>query len=147
MIIVLFGQPSSGKTTLAHAIHQFFAKAEIVDGDAVRKITQNHDYSRQGRIRNLKNVSEYANELSAERIVIVSAMYPYQESRDYLNTLHNDVLWIYLRYDGNDRSKIKFRLHDFEPPVKTEKLLQLNTGLHSISSCSYEILYFYNALK
>lgn len=147
MIIVLFGQPSSGKTTLAHAIHPFFADAEIVDGDAVRQITQNQDYTKEGRIRNLKNVSEYACELSTERIVIVSAIYPYEISRRYLNDLHNDVLWIHLSYPNVIRDKSSYHVHDFEPPMKNEKLIQLNTGLLSISSCTYQILYFYNAYK
>ena len=49
-IIWLTGQPGSGKTTLANALKAKFEsttnKVLIVDGDDLRNITTNKDYSR-----------------------------------------------------------------------------------------------------
>ena len=49
MIIVLFGQPHSGKTTLAKQ----FPSSRTIDGDELRELFANKDYSKEGRIRNL----------------------------------------------------------------------------------------------
>ena len=50
MIIVLFGQPASGKTTLAEKVQrELFIKENasypIIDGDEIREIFKNKDYS------------------------------------------------------------------------------------------------------
>ena len=46
MIIVLFGQPHSGKTTLANAlIEDKFGYAKHIDGDQLRDIFKNKDFS------------------------------------------------------------------------------------------------------
>ena len=55
MIYNLIGQPHSGKTTLAKhlktalEINNPQRKALIIDGDDLRKILNNKDYSKEGR--------------------------------------------------------------------------------------------------
>jgi GTPase SAR1 family protein len=54
MIILLFGQPAAGKTTLSNAIYNHFSKKDLgwlggliqIDGDKWRDITKNKDYSK-----------------------------------------------------------------------------------------------------
>jgi len=97
MIIALFGQPHSGKSTIANQ----FPDHVNIDGDQLRKIFANKDYSREGRIKNLNRASDIAHYLnSIGKSVTLSLVYPYKEAREYLNSLTPDVRWVYLHYDG-----------------------------------------------
>ena len=55
MIIWLTGQPGSGKTTLANSLISNIKKDNSIkiinlDGDDLRSINKNKDYSKEGRI-------------------------------------------------------------------------------------------------
>ena len=58
----LTGQPGAGKTTLSNEIVRIiknqkkFSDIEIIqiDGDDLRDITENKDYSKKGRMNNIK---------------------------------------------------------------------------------------------
>jgi adenylylsulfate kinase-like enzyme len=121
MIIVLFGQPHSGKTTLANQIG-----AHNIDGDKLRELFVNKDYSKEGRIKNLNRASDIAHYINnTGETVVLSLVYPYKETRDYLNSLTSDVKWVYLTYD-NPRGREQFHVSDFEKP-ELEKILHINT--------------------
>ena len=131
MIIVLFGQPHSGKTTLANQ----FAGHVNIDGDQLRKIFENKDYSREGRIKNLNRASDIAHYLnSVGKSVTLSLVYPYKEARDYLNSLTPNVRWVYLHYDG-ERGREGFHVGDFDKPGDDEQVMQLNTSATSVKEC------------
>ena len=57
MIIWLTGQPGSGKTTLANKLVDYLNKQNKknkvinLDGDDLRSINKNKDYSKKGRIK------------------------------------------------------------------------------------------------
>lgn len=122
MILVLFGQPHSGKTTIAKELPEF----KNIDGDALRELFTNKDYSREGRIRNLNRASDIAHYLhSQNNDVSLSLVYPYKEARDYLNSLNEDVYWIYLCYTSK-RGRESFHVKDFEEPA-AENFIQINT--------------------
>ena len=59
MILWLTGQPGSGKTTLANEFIDYIKKDNPaikiinIDGDDLRNISKNKDYSKEGRIRNI----------------------------------------------------------------------------------------------
>ena len=57
MIIWLTGQPGSGKTTLANLLIKSFNSDNLkvinIDGDDLRSISKNIDYSKEGRIKNI----------------------------------------------------------------------------------------------
>lgn len=140
MIIVLFGQPHSGKSTLAANF-----MAHNIDGDQLRELFSNKDYSREGRIKNLNRASDiahYINE-STDEDVILSLVYPYKEARDYLNNLSDDVMWIYLTYEG-ERGREAFHVKDFEPIGEDEHALELNTSIMSIEQSTYLINKYIN---
>jgi GTPase SAR1 family protein len=137
MIIVLFGQPHSGKSTLAKMLPDF----HNIDGDKLRDLFQNKDFSREGRIKNLNRASDIAHYLNGNGTnVVLSLVYPYKEARDYLNSLTTDVKWIYLVYEV-DRGREKFHVQDFEYPDQ-EQTLYLNTEWMTEEECINEIKHY-----
>lgn len=137
MIIILFGQPHSGKSTLA-SILETKLPADNIDGDELRELFVNKDYSREGRIKNLNRASDIAHFLNYKNRqyvhVVLSLVYPYKETRDYLNNLTDDVLWIYLHYEG-ERGREAYHVKDFELDLLEENVLSLNTSRLNIDEC------------
>ena len=148
MIIVLFGQPASGKTTLAEKVQkELFIKENasypIIDGDEIREIFKNKDYSREGRIKNLNRISDIATFLAHKyKVVLVSAVYPYNEARNYLESVYKNVAWVFLNYYG-ERGREAFHVQDFELPVPKNNLLQINTSKDDIKFATQKICSFY----
>lgn len=133
MIIVLFGQPGSGKTTLSTKIEADF----YIDGDHLRNMFKNKDYSKQGRINNLNRASDIATYLHYNgNDVVLSLVYPYKEARDYLNSLVPDVKWIYLYYKG-ERGRENFHVKDFDSIE--ENVISIDTTNQSIDDSLIEI--------
>jgi len=149
MIIVLFGQPGSGKSTLANILTAELP-ADNIDGDNLRTLFANKDYSKEGRIKNLNRASDIAHFLNYKNEgyihVVLSLVYPYKEARDYLNSLTNDVKWIFLMYenvDGQERGREQFHVNDFEYPTVAEALY-LNTTWLTEKECINEIKKYIN---
>ena len=139
MITVLFGQPCSGKTTLANKLAADF----YIDGDHLRNMFKNKDYSKQGRINNLNKASDIATYLHYNgNDVVLSLVYPYQEARNYLNSLVDNVKWIYLTYEL-DRGREQFHVNDFDYPAEDEALY-LNTEWLMEEECIEEIKKYIN---
>lgn len=142
MIIVLFGQPNCGKSTLAKRLTE--DRGYNIDGDELRRIFKNNDYSRQGRIKNLNRASDvahYMHSISGEDIVL-SLVYPFKEAREHLNNLTQDVKWVYLTYTGI-RGREEFHLKEFEEPFD-EQVLHLNTSELTINQCIDAIKVYIN---
>jgi adenylylsulfate kinase-like enzyme len=140
MIIVLFGQPHSGKSTLAKQ----FPTYKNIDGDELRELFQNKDYSREGRIRNLNRASDIAHYLHRHgNNITLSLVYPYKEARDYLRSLDPEVVFVYLHYAG-ERGREEFHVKDFEFQYLEEKVLQLNTSRWSVEECIHLIKDYIN---
>jgi len=146
MIIVFYGQPHSGKTTLAYKLQEnLFLGGQmtppIIDGDEIREIFKNKDYSREGRIKNLNRISDIATYLHSKyKVVIISAVYPIKEAREYLNSICDNVVWVYLKYNeirGREANHVK----DFDMPSEVDKRnLFLNTSVLSIDECIDQVI-------
>ena len=147
MIILFYGQPASGKTTLADQFYEnallekpvFFIK---IDGDKWREITKNKDYSKEGRINNLKgafNMALYLENLGFTPVL--SFVTPYRELRRYLRENAKGLVEIYLKYSGDRGRNMNFAT-DFEVPVDDEYSLCFDTSVKSINECTNEIIEF-----
>lgn len=150
MILVLFGQPHSGKSTLAKEIlnSDIFLYPVNIDGDQLRDLFANKDFSKEGRMKNLNRASDIAVFLnSIGNDVVLSLVYPYQKARDYLNDLNKDVHWIYLTYEG-ERGREKNHVEDFEIPKKGT-ILELDTSHFTVKECIQSIQTYvkYNRLR
>lgn len=144
MIIVLFGQPHSGKTTLAQQLEFEELYDFHIDGDHLRTMFKNTNYSREGRINNLNRASDIATYLHYNgNDVVLSLVYPYKEARDYLNSLVPDVKWIYLHY-VEERGREEFHVKDFELDLLEEKVLSISTSRWSVEECIHLIKDYVN---
>ena len=133
MIIALFGQPHCGKSTLANEL-----KGHNIDGDKLRELFKNKNFTREGRIQNLNRASDIAHYLnSGGTDVVLSLVYPYKEAREYLNSIADNVAWIYLIYEG-ERGRENFHVGDFEIP-ENEQVLHLDTSKLTIEECTLKI--------
>lgn len=137
-IIWLTGQPGSGKTTLANHLKDKIEQSNpnkpvmIVDGDDLRDITVNKDYSRKGRENNIKTAQKIAKFLFNKNIItIVGLVAPYKELRESFKS-NTPVFEIFL-HTTDIRGREHFFAEDYESP--STNYLELDTGKHSIKEC------------
>ena len=123
MIYLFTGQPHSGKTTLAKwlrkAILESKPSKEVfhIDGDDLRRINKNQDYSEQGRKIKIGQgfaIAKYLDEY-ARYDVILSMVAPYKEMRDELKE-NAEVIEIYV-HTTNIRGRENFHVENYQPPT------------------------------
>jgi adenylylsulfate kinase len=91
------GLPSSGKTTLAHALGKRLADAgydrvEVLDGDLAREhLTKGLGFSREDRAENVRRIGWVASLLARNGVIVLaSVISPYREDRDAVREMHGD---------------------------------------------------------
>ena len=147
MIILFFGQPASGKTTLAkkyidyssehHIYYDKLNKFIHIDGDNWRLITNNVNYSKEGRLANLKSAFDMAIFLEQEGFIpVLSFVTPYRALRQYLIDKSKCCVQIYLTYN-EDRNRSNYFATDFEEPF--EENLKIDTSVYEIGQCLSKI--------
>ena len=150
MILWLTGQPGSGKTTLANQIiskikeNDSSVKIINLDGDDLRNINQNKDYSKEGRIKNISTAISIMRFLANKNyICVVSIVAPYRFLRDELKT-EFPFLEIYL-HTSEVRGRENFFAQDYEEPIDS-KHLKIDTGKLTIKESTDEILNVYRKM-
>ena len=139
MIYWFTGQPGSGKTTLANAVMERLNTEKMlhIDGDGLRDIFQNYDYTNVGREKNLSNVTTIARFMDAKGYdVFISVVAPIKKFRDSLKST-NTVKEVYL-HTSDLRGRENFFAKQYEKP--TEDFLELDTGKLVIEECVNKIL-------
>jgi len=149
MVIWLTGQPGSGKTTLANSLIESLEKdnpkIKIInlDGDDLRNINKNKDYSKEGRIKNISTAISIVRFLAnKDYICIVSIVAPYRFLRDELKN-EFPFLEVYL-HTTEIRGREDFFAKDYEIPLGNH--LAIDTGKLNIEESRDEILNVYREM-
>ena len=144
--IWLTGQPASGKTTLASLLISDLSNANQkykyfnIDGDDLRDLFQNKDYSRKGREANIRlGMSIAAYLINKNCIPIISLVSPYRFLREEFKSKYN-VLEVYLHTD-EIRGRENYFAEDYEPPESN--FLEMDTTHKSEKESLDEILNVY----
>lgn len=133
MIYWFTGQPGAGKTTLAEAmIKECNDNCIHIDGDGLRDLFQNFDYSPAGRTKNIQSVLDLCRFLDNKGLtVVVSVVAPYKKMRDSLKAT-NDVTEIYV-HTTETRGRENYFAKDYQAP--TEDFIDMDTTNISVSNC------------
>jgi len=139
MIYWFTGQPCSGKTTLAEAlINDSSDNCIHIDGDGLRELFQNFDYSEKGRVKNITSVIDLARFLDSKGFtVVISVVAPYKELRDSLKETNN-VIEIYT-HTTEVRGREHYFVEDYQKP--TEDFIYMDTTDISVELCLEKIPY------
>jgi adenylylsulfate kinase len=132
MIYWFTGQPGHGKTVLADLLktrlEEKFGKSRKIfhiDGDDLRDLTSNKDYSRKGREMNIQRAQTIAQYLHNQgHDVIVSLVSPYLEIREEFKTRVGDIIEFYVHTE-EIRGREEFHSLDYEKP--SENFVDIDT--------------------
>lgn len=142
MIVWFTGQPNSGKTTLCkQMISNSGSDVFHIDGDDLRDLFENKDYSEVGRRKNIElaqQISEYLHNKSKD--VFVSLVSPYKDQRDkFKSKMGNNIIEVYV-YTTEVRGRENFFVKDYQPP--TENFIDIDTSNISVDDCVNLILQY-----
>tara|TARA_B100001287_G_scaffold29285_1_gene20919 strand:- start:1591 stop:2019 length:429 start_codon:yes stop_codon:yes gene_type:complete len=139
MIYWFTGQPSAGKTTLANLLKMEKPGAYRIDGDDMRELFSNKDYSIKGRVDNVSTAQRIAQYLHNQgKDVIVSLVSPYIDQReDFKVTMGDNIKEIYV-HCNDIREKDHFKSIAYVPPF--ENFIDINTTFDSIPESFEKLL-------
>ena len=150
MVIWLTGQPGSGKTTLASKLVDYLNKKNKknkvinLDGDDLRSINKNKDYSKEGRIKNISTAISIIRFLANKKFIcVVSIVAPYRFLRDELKE-DFPFLEVYL-HTSEIRGREKYFAKDYEKPID-DNFVDIDTGNLTIKESLDEILDVYRKM-
>jgi len=128
MIYWFTGQPSHGKTILAKMLKESLKDEKVfhIDGDDLRALTLNKDYSKQGRLDNVRGSQKIAHYLHNEGYTVaVSLVSPYREQREQLKSvLGENIIEIFI-HTTEARERDCYRVEDYEKPL--ENFIDIDT--------------------
>tara|TARA_B100000965_G_scaffold143133_1_gene119271 strand:+ start:699 stop:1154 length:456 start_codon:yes stop_codon:yes gene_type:complete len=144
--IWLTGQPASGKTTLANLLlkkltNQYGKNIFLnIDGDDLRDLFQNKDYSRKGREQNIRlGMSIAAFLINKGYTPIISLVSPYKFLREEFKSKFK-VLEVYL-HTTEIRGRENYFVEDYEPP--SDNFIDMDTTLKTEEESLNEIFNVY----
>ena len=139
MIYWFTGQPCAGKTTLADLLKKEKTGAFRIDGDDMRELVSNKDYSAKGRIDNVGTAQRIAHYLHNQgRDVIVSLVSPYVDQREEFKTLLGDNIKEIYVHTTEPRERDHFKAIAYTPPL--ENYIDIDTTKDSINESFEKIL-------
>ena len=141
MIYWFTGQPGHGKTTLALALIEHLRAQGTepfhVDGDDLRALTSNADYSRAGREANIRRAQTIAHYLHNQgRTVVVSLVAPYRAIREELKAA-TEVVEVYV-HTTETRGREDRHAEDYEAPV--DHFIDIDTTGTTIEASLHQLL-------
>lgn len=117
MIYWFTGQPAHGKTVLANMLKQALPDAFRIDGDDMRELFSNKDYSIKGRVENVGTAQRIAHYLHNQgHSVIVSLVSPYIDQREeFKKLLGSNIIEFYI-HASEPRERDHFKADAYVPP-------------------------------
>ena len=140
MIIWLTGQPGSGKTTICEEILRLRDNRVFhIDGDDLRDLFENKDYSETGRRKNIELAQQIAQYLHNQgKDVLVSLVSPYKDQRDRFKERMGDNLVEVFLHTTEIRGREDFFVKEYEKP--TERYLSINTTNETVEESTKKVL-------
>jgi len=120
MIYWFTGQPGHGKTVLATAFKEYLNNNCFhIDGDDIREIFDNKDYSEAGRRKNIELAQHLSHFLHKKgQKVVVSLVSPYKDQRDaFKHKLGKGVLEYYI-HTTDIRGREDYHVDGYEAPTE-----------------------------
>lgn len=153
MVLWFTGLSGSGKTTTAKHLNQLLEdrslRVELLDGDELREtICKGLGFSREDRFENIRRIAYIARLLSRHGvIVLVSAITPYREMREYVRKQipafaeiyvqcpleeceRRDVKGLYAKARRQEIAAFTGISDPYEEPLRPE--LSIDTAQHSV---------------
>jgi adenylylsulfate kinase len=127
MVYWFTGQPGHGKTLLGKKLHEFLKTEQRnwretvfhLDGDDLRNLTVNKDYSPEGRIINIRNaqmITEYLHNQGCD--VVVSLVAPPRWLREeFKEKIGLDQFQEFYVNCSKPRERDHFHSKAYEPPI------------------------------
>ena len=139
MIYWFTGQPGSGKTTLAEMLAEKFYHAYRIDGDNMRELFTNKDYSINGRVKNVETAQRIAQYLNFyKHDVIVSLVSPYIDQReDFKKIMGDELVEIYV-HTSEPRERDHFKTIAYSPPQSN--FIDIDTTDRTVEESFQELL-------
>jgi len=151
MVLWFTGQPGSGKTTLTNRFIEDkligFMKIQPVrivhiDGDDLREVVDNKDYSEKGRRENINLAMNLARFMDNKGFtVVVSLVSPYRDQREELK-MERNIAEFFL-HTTEIRGKEDYFVEGYEPPL--HNFTDIDTD-KTIEECTDEVLDVYRQM-
>lgn len=142
MIYWLTGQPGAGKTTIAEQLNNAIKTNKScfhVDGDDIRELFENKDYSEQGRRKNIELAQKISHYLNSKHVdVVVSLVSPYKNQRDtFKSKMGTEITEIFV-HTSEIRGRENYFVSDYKQP--TDNFIDIDTTNVSVEDCVERIL-------
>tara|TARA_X000001316_G_C921949_1_gene36615 strand:+ start:2321 stop:2758 length:438 start_codon:yes stop_codon:yes gene_type:complete len=126
MIYWFTGQPAHGKTILANMLKEKLPHAYRIDGDEIRELFTNKDYTINGRVVNVGTAQKIAHYLHNQgNDVIVSLVAPYIDQREDFKTLLGDSIKEIYVHTSEPRQRDHFKAIAYVAPQ--ENFIDIDT--------------------
>jgi adenylylsulfate kinase-like enzyme len=138
MIYWFTGQPGHGKTVLATALQVELENTFHIDGDDIREIFNNKDYSEIGRRKNIELAQQLSHFLHNKGYnVVVSLVSPYIDQREEFKQKLGDSIKEFYIHTTEIRGRENFHVKEYQPP--TDNFLSIDTTDVSVEECLNKI--------
>ena len=140
MIYWLTGQPGAGKTTICKQMMLNMGSDVFhIDGDDLRDLYDNKDYSETGRRKNIELAQQITHYLHKKgKDVVVSLVSPYKDQRDkFKEKIGNNLIEVYV-HTSEVRGRENYFVSDYQQPV--ENYFDIDTTFDDVEESVKKLL-------